>query len=105
MKIFIYPLLIAVAPLALAMLLKLFKRKMVPKFPIFLIIILIIICGIVCTFASMIVSANGITESMPITQEPKCANGASLFFPIGIMSTVMGALINRKKPTNPATRI
>ncbi len=98
MQTFIYPLLIAVAPLILALLLKLFKRKAAQKFPVFLIITLVIALGIFCTFASMIISANGITESMSATQEPKCATGAALFFPIGIMSTVIGVLINRKKP-------
>lgn len=98
MKTFIYPLLIAITPLILGILLKLFKRKAAPKFPNFLIIILVIACGIFCTFTAMIVSANGLTESMSVTENPKCVTGAVLFFPIGIMSTVIGSLINRKKP-------
>lgn len=98
MKIFIYPLLIVAVPLILGVLLKLFKRKVVPKFPNFLIIILVIACGIFCTFASVIVSANGITELISATENKKCATGAALFFPIGVMSTVIGSLINRKKP-------
>lgn len=97
MKTFIYPLLIAVAPLILAILLKLFKRKVAQKFPVFLITILVIASGIFCTFASMIVSANGMAESMAGTQEPNCVTSAALFFPIGIMSTVIGALISRNK--------
>ena len=97
MKIFIYPLLIAVTPLIMGILLKLFKIKAAPKFPNFLIITLVIACDIFCTFTAMIVSANGLTESISATEKPKCATGAALFLPIGIMSTVIGSLINRKK--------
>ncbi|WP_284652593.1 hypothetical protein [Flavobacterium terrisoli] len=99
MKIFIYPLLIALLPIIVALFLKLLKRKAVPKFPDFLIIILVIGCGIVCTFGSMIVSANGIVESMAAAgSSSRCATGAALFFPIGMIATVIGALMSRKKP-------
>ncbi len=98
MKIFIYPLLIAVAPLFLAILLNLFKRKVAQNFPVLLILILVIASGIFCTFASMIVSANGMSESMTGSQQPKCVNGAVLFFPIGIVSTVIAVLSSRRKP-------
>jgi predicted Na+-dependent transporter len=88
MKLIIYPFLITLLPIVIGLILKYITTKIFPKFPKVIVILTTCIIGVICMIAAVILSANSI--------DSKCANGAIIFIPIGMGTTVFGILINQK---------
>lgn len=85
MKILLYPFLITLIPIFISLLLKFLTNKFFPKFPLIIILIIIGLTGITSAVSAMIMSANAI--------DSKCANGAVIFFPLGLGAGAIGILL------------
>ncbi len=88
MKLLIYSFLITLFPIVIGLYLRYITTKIFPKFPKVIVILTTDIIGMICMISAVILSVNSI--------DSKCANGAIIFIPIGIGTTVFGILINLK---------
>jgi hypothetical protein len=88
MKLLIYPFLITLFPIVIGLCLKYIKTKIFSRFPKVILVLTTSIIGMICMISAVILSA--------ISIDSKCANGAIVFIPIGIGTTVFGILINLK---------
>ena len=88
MKLLVYPFLITLFPIVIGLYFRYLIIKLIPKCPKFIMVLTTGICGLVCMVLAVSLSVSSI--------DSKCANGAVIFIPIGIGTTVFGILINLK---------